>query len=523
MSRDIFTPFADGNALAKHAWTEGAFFLGETASEVHSRLPFEVGMHDDRGFFVAASARGGKSTSLVINNLIRWPGGCFCIDVKGELASKTAIRRGRKAAAYGSGTSVRSFLGQDVAVLDPKLVVEGPARVMRRRYNPLHDLDPDEPGYVTDVRRLAGAIIVQEHAGAGDHFSHMAQVIVEALLDYILVCDVDELPETGRALPSLHAIISEMAHEPAGEDEPDPLIGRLKPYSGRTLIGDALGALQVVGDREFGSIFSTVTRHLRWLSDPEMRDQLAADADLSLRDLIRDEGTIYVCLPPDEVKEHIHWLRILVTMAVQTKIREGAVVQTGYQMLFMLDEFAALGYMELMQQVMSQLPGYGIKAVPIVQSIGQIKRNYGEAHTVFLGNTAGQIFFSLNDQETAEYASKWLGQQEFIEESSSQSENVNTSEWQGSWLSRFLEAEEARKHEKRGGRGASTSVSHSRKVEPIMRPGEIREYTSRSTDRMLVLTADGAPLFLKRVPYFERFSTDYYESQETIMWAEAAS
>mgnify|MGYP006428509399 CR=1 FL=1 len=523
MSRDIFAPFADGNALEKHAWTEGAFFLGETASEVHGGTPFEVGMHDDRGFFVAASARGGKSTSLVINNLIDWPGGCFCLDVKGELASITALSRGREAYAYGTGTSVRSFLGQDVAVLDPKSVVRGPARAVCTRYNPVRDLDPSDPGYVTAIRRLAAAIVVPDNASTGQHFSDVAQHIVEALLDYLVVCEARELPATGRALPSLHAIVSEMAQEPDNEDEPDPLIGRLKPYRGRTLIGDALGALQVVGDREFGSIFSTVTRQLRWLGDPEMQDQLSADADLSLRALVRDEGTVYVCLPPDEMEDHKRWLRVLLTMALQTKIREGAVVQTGHQMLFMLDEFPALGYMPLMQQVMSQLPGYGIKAVPIVQTIGQLKTLYGEAHTTFLGNTAGQIFFSLNDPDTAKYASEWLGQQEFIEESSSQSENVNTPQWRGSWLSRFLEAEEARKHEKRGGWGESASVSHSRKVEAIMRPEEIRRHTSRGKDRMLVVTADGAPLFVRRVPFFERFSTDFYESQETIMWAEAVA
>jgi type IV secretory pathway TraG/TraD family ATPase VirD4 len=175
--------------------------------------------------------------------------------------------------------------------------------------------------------------------------------------------------------------------------------------------------------------------------------------------------------------------------------------------------------MDLMLQVMSQLPAYGIKAVPIVQNLGQIKRLYGDAHTTFTGNTAAQIFFSLNDQDTAKHASEWLGQQEFIEESSNYSENVQAPEWRG-W--KILGGEKARDHEKRGGRGESASVSHSRKVEAIMRPEEIRQHTSRSKGRMLVVTADGAPLFLKRVRHFERFSTEFYESQETIMWAEAA-
>ena len=512
--RDVFTAFAGGGALARYSWEQNDFFLGATAPEIHRGADFEIGMRDDRGFFVAASARGGKSTSLVINNLIRWPGGCFCLDVKGELASITAIRRGRKAAAYGSGTSVRHFLGQDVAVLDPKKVVEGPARVMRTRYNPLRDLDPDEPGYVTDIRRLAGAIVVPDNNSTDSHFSEKAQHIVEALLDYLLICDAGKLPATGRALPSLHAIISEMA------DDADALTNCLDPYRDRLLIGDALGVLQAVGDREFGSIYSTMTRQLRWLNDPEMRDQLAADADLSLRALVRDEGTIYVCLPPDEMADHKRWLRILLTMALQTKIRQGAVVQTGHQMLFMLDEFPALGYMDLMQQVMSQLPGYGIKAVPIVQTIGQIKTLYGQAHTTFLGNTAAQIFFSLNDPDTAKYASEWLGQQEFIEESSNHSENINRPEWLG-W--KLFGGEKAREHEKRGGQSESRSVSHSRKVEAIMRPEELRQHTSRNTDRMLVVTADGAPLFLKRVPFFRRFSTAMYESRESILWVEAAA
>ncbi|MEI9904454.1 MAG: type IV secretory system conjugative DNA transfer family protein [Asticcacaulis sp.] len=62
--------------------------------------------NDDRHALTVAGTRGGKGISLVIPNLVLWPGSAFVLDPKGELARKTARAR-------------RQAHGQQVAVLDP--------------------------------------------------------------------------------------------------------------------------------------------------------------------------------------------------------------------------------------------------------------------------------------------------------------------------------------------------------------------------------------------------------------------
>jgi len=42
----------------------------------------------------------------------------------------------------------------------------------------------------------------------------------------------------------------------------------------------------------------------------------------------------------------------------------------------MLDEFAALGHMEVLERTMSQMRGYGIKMLMVLQDISQLKSCY---------------------------------------------------------------------------------------------------------------------------------------------------
>lgn len=94
---------------------------------------------------------------------------------------------------------------------------------------------------------------------------------------------------------------------------------------------------------------------------------------------------------------------------------------------FIANEAAALGHLECVEDGLVQLRGYGINFVLVYQSVGQLKVCFpnGQDQTV-LSNTT-QILFGVNDVDTAEYASKRLGESTIILESGGSSSGSSSS------------------------------------------------------------------------------------------------
>jgi type IV secretion system protein VirD4 len=79
-------------------WKPGMVMLGKWERRV-------LGRDDDRHVVTVAGSRAGKSSTVLIPNLMRYPGSVLVLDPKGELARATAAARRR--------------MGQRVYVLDP--------------------------------------------------------------------------------------------------------------------------------------------------------------------------------------------------------------------------------------------------------------------------------------------------------------------------------------------------------------------------------------------------------------------
>ena len=102
---------------------DGRLFLGVIGAEIHKQRLADgrmerhalggqaIGVPDDRHIITIAGSRAGKGRSVLIPNLITYPGSILAIDPKGDLASLTADWRA-------------DMLGQKVVVLDPDTVDE---------------------------------------------------------------------------------------------------------------------------------------------------------------------------------------------------------------------------------------------------------------------------------------------------------------------------------------------------------------------------------------------------------------
>jgi type IV secretory pathway TraG/TraD family ATPase VirD4 len=76
----------------------------------------------------------------------------------------------------------------------------------------------------------------------------------------------------------------------------------------------------------------------------------------------------------------------------------------------MLDEFFALGHMEIISTVWALVRGYGIQIMPILQDLGQLKKLYPDMWRTFLGMAGAITSFAAGDDETADWLSKLCGE-----------------------------------------------------------------------------------------------------------------
>ena len=90
----------------------------------------------------------------------------------------------------------------------------------------------------------------------------------------------------------------------------------------------------------------------------------------------------------------------------------------------LLDEFPAIGKLEVLEKGIGYVAGYGMKMMLILQSLDQLFKIYGKENG-FLSNCQAQIFYTSNDETTANYVSKLLGK-ETIEQFTQSNKSVGT-------------------------------------------------------------------------------------------------
>ncbi len=363
------------------------------------------GHADDRHVLTVAGSRAGKGVSLIVPNLIHWPGSAICIDPKGELATLTASRR----SAEGSDWSVPLTPGEgEVYALDPFDRVTGPARAhsIHAAYNPMANLDPTTGAGQDLAYQLADALIVQSD-GDGAHWTQAARSVLRAVIMFVAATEepasrnlitVRHLLTKGRA--SSGALWGDMAK--LGEaGELFDLIARM----GETM--------QARGPGERSSILSTLEVQSAFLEGPEMR-RVLSNSSFALEDLKARRITVYLCLPATRLATHGRWLRMIVSLAMDAMERTGPLKEGQPPVLFCLDEFAALGRMEMVEKAAGQIASFGVKLWPVVQDITQLQRDYRESWETFMGNAGLLTFHGNTDLTTSRHIAERLGQLELV-------------------------------------------------------------------------------------------------------------
>jgi type IV secretion system protein VirD4 len=183
--------------------------------------------------------------------------------------------------------------------------------------------------------------------------------------------------------------------------------------------------LKYVKDRpELDSIISTAQTQTAFLDDPCLRESLSA-SDFDFAALKTHKTTIYLILPADLIAVYAKWFRLLVVCSLNAMTKTQN--RGNKPVLFMLDEFASLGYLSTIENAMGLVRGYGVQLWPFVQDIHQLQDLYGKRWQSFLANAGVQQYFCPNDMETAKFISERAGNMTIRTHTVNQSQGSSTS------------------------------------------------------------------------------------------------
>ena len=137
--------------------------------------------------------------------------------------------------------------------------------------------------------------------------------------------------------------------------------------------------------------------------------------------------TIYLTLPTRYMETHYRWLRLMISLAVGEMEQIKGRPASGHPTLFLLDEFAGLKRMEVVENAAAQAAGFGVKFMFVVQNLPQIEDLYEKSWETFFGNSGLKMFFQIDDDFSRSYLARQLGELETTRQTRSGSQSQSTS------------------------------------------------------------------------------------------------
>lgn len=389
-----------------------------------------------------APTRTGKGVGTVIPNLLMAERSVICIDPKGE----NALITGRARSRFGP-----------VDVLDPFAVTGVPSSA----FNPLDLLDPASLDVAEDAATLADALVYDPPGESGEaHWNEEAKALIAGILLHVVA---NEAPERRN-------LITLREHLTAAPNAFEVLLAEMQASSAAGgLVARAANRHLGKSDREATGVLSSAQRHTHFLDSPRMARALEA-SDFKFSDLRSGIGTVFLVLPPDRIATYARWLRLMVTQSLQACVRAQAEARAS--VVYLLDEFASLGYLPALERAMGLMAGYGVQLWPILQDIHQLRATYGDRAGTFLSNAGVFQVFGVNDQDCARLVSDLLGSETVV----------------FSTASHALDSDKS---------GLSYAAHHT--ARPLLTPDEVRNL---APELELLFLSGQRPILARKLRYF---------------------
>lgn len=362
-----------------------------------------------------APTRSGKGVSLVIPTLLTWRDSVIVLDIKGE--------------NYAHSAAWRESIGQNVLRFDPA------ARSGSVRYNPLAEVRVGTDHEIADCQNIASMIIDPDGKGLKDFWMQSGWEWLSAAILHVLYRVQRDRGDVA-TLADVHAFMSVGDDsEPGGGGKEDGdesfnrLLDDMARFDHRRASVDAeirggAGRMLKRASAERSGVHSSATVQLALYSDPIVAANTSA-CDFRIGDLMEGSrpASLYIVIPPPDIQRLRPLIRILMNQFLTRLTAEmvfGSAPARRYRLLLMLDEFTAIGKLEIFEKALAFMAGYGLKAFIIVQDLTHLQKEYGKEESV-MSNCQVRIAFAPNRIETAKLLSDMTGKTTLVQRRRSRS------------------------------------------------------------------------------------------------------
>jgi type IV secretion system protein VirD4 len=347
--------------------------------------------------------RSGKTTSIAIPVLLSYLHSMVVLDLKGELRKATSGWRAAQGhtiyvwAPYDDQGKTHRFNAFTLLVgMDAGKRIGEIQTIAAILY-------PDEPGkdpFWTSQSRAAFTAFASYMFEAWDHWSR----ILGRAQD----------PNTNENFPSLERILR-LSSGADGKGTLAMLKGILdNPQQSsfvsvqtRTVFGNLAG----LAEQTFSSVIATMQAPLQQFLSPVLAAATNA-TDFDITAIRKRPTTLYVDIPTNKLDESGKLLNIFFSSVIGNNLTKqlGDEPDLKYQMLMLMDEFTAMGRVDVWAKRISISASYGVRDLCIVQSRAQLRSAYGDNDAQnFITNHGAQIVFAPREQSDAAEYSEMLG------------------------------------------------------------------------------------------------------------------
>lgn len=401
---------------------------GDTATMIYARSASlaqnpQEGLRDGSGHLLTvAPTRAGKGTGQIVPNLLRWEGSCIVIDVKGENYKLTSGFRHNNLQSGGeSHRTLRFSPFEDyTAVWNPIMSIGTTSRTGRQ---------PTQADEEEDARYLVNLLVTPSGAANDQFWENSAKNFLEGLVLYVRTSELAKAEWHASDDPNYECQVRERSLREVrrlltlNEKSFQSLI-KAMTLSRRTLIRQAGTTMQRLtkGDGRTGNSILAIAleqtsvwayerlQAATYKPSSNAGSQEPGPNDFEFRNLRDGRTTLYIVVPPDYLTEYRSVLRVLIGVAMREMRRSWtADAQKKPPVLFLLDEFPQLGYMQPIEEALLYLAGYGVRFWFFVQDISQLQLHYPDSWRTFMANTGTQCFFGVSDIATANLVSEMAG------------------------------------------------------------------------------------------------------------------
>ncbi len=350
-----------------------------------------------------APTRSGKGVGLVVPTMLSWGASAVVTDLKGELWAMTAGWRKKHAK--------NKVLRFEPATASGSVC-----------WNPLDEIRLGTEYEVGDVQNLTTLIVDSDGKGLDSHWQKTAFALLVGVILHALYKAKDD--GATATLPSVDAMLADPNRD-IGELWMEMATYGHVAGQNHHAIGSAARDMMDRPEEEAGSVLSTAKSYLALYRDPVVARNVSR-SEFRIRDLMHsdDPVTLYIVTQPNDKDRLRPLVRVMVNMVVRLladkmDFENGRpVAHYKHRLLMMLDEFPSLGKLQILQESLAFVAGYGIKCYLICQDINQLKSRetgYGPDETI-TSNCHVQNAYPPNRVETAEHLSRLTGQTTVVKE-----------------------------------------------------------------------------------------------------------